>query len=657
MLLDLREYVRNSKPVKYTLITLISIPFALVGIGSYFSGGGENYAAKVDGEEVGLREFEQAYFQQRQQLQQMFGGNIPAAFNNETQLREQALDSLVTQQALRNTVIESKFAVSDASLAESIQNIPIFQREGNFDKDLYRRELQSRSMTVDQFEASYRDDNTIAQFRSGIVDTAFVLPKERERVEGLTGQIRKTDYVRFALATEEEKTEVSDEEIQAHFDENADSYKFPQRVKIQYLELSRDQLKNAVDVTDTEAEAYFDANSGNYVTGEERKASHILLEVDGDLEEKTAQLLDIKTRIEAGEDFGALAAEFSTDVGSAENGGSLGQFGKGAMVPAFETAVFALTEPGSLSEPVESEFGLHLIKLDEAIPQRGKTFDEVKSEIVDILKVQAADKEYLDLYDVLSEQTYDNPESLDLGAEATGLEIKVSDWIDGTDNSDPVLSNPNVLSTALSDSVLKDGNNSDPIELGEKFVMVLRVLEHQEPRPQTLEDIREDLTAQLKSDKAGEALDAAASALLDAAKGGAQLAALAEEHGGELFEAQELGRSSAELDSNAVSQLFKLAKPTADTPVYDSAVLDNGDRAVLVLREILSEPTEPEAEPDAEGTSEEEPATEEEAEPTGGAPDPRLGNAEFTLLLENLRANATVETNPAVLNADEGYGQ
>ncbi|MBX2880021.1 MAG: SurA N-terminal domain-containing protein [Granulosicoccus sp.] len=664
MLLDLREYVRNSKPVKYTLITIICIPFAFVGINSYFSGGGANYAAKVDGEEIGLREFEQAYFQQRQQLQQMFGGEIPAAFNDETRLRQQALDSLLTQQALANTVSNNGFALSDETLAKNIQNIPIFQRDGNFDKDLYRRELQSRSMTVDQFEAGFRDDSAIAQFRSGIVDTAFVLPGEKSRLEELSGQIRKTDYVRFELAAEVENTEVSDEEVQTHFDENADSYNFPERVKIQYLELSRDELKAAVDITDEEAEEYFESNSGNYITGEERKASHILLEVDGDLEEKTAQLLDIKKRIEEGEDFAALAAEFSTDIGSAENGGSLGQFGKGAMVPEFEAAVFALTEPGSLSEPVQSEFGLHLIKLDEAIPERGKTFDEVKAEIVDILKVQAADREYVDLYDILSEQTFDNPESLDLGAEATGLEIKTSDWIDGTDNTDPVLSNPQVLSTALSDTVLQDGNNSDVIELGERFVMVLRVLEHEGPRPKTLDDVREDLITQLKSDKAGEALDSAAAALLEAAKSGAELEPLAEEHGGELFEGQELGRNSAELDRNAVSQLFKLAKPTADKPVFDSAVLDNGDRAVMVLREILSEPTpqveaaeESTGEDPAETTAEAEPEESTPAEPAGGSYDPRLGNAEFTLLLENLRAKAEVETNPAVLNADDTYPQ
>ncbi|MBX2824822.1 MAG: SurA N-terminal domain-containing protein [Gammaproteobacteria bacterium] len=647
MLLDLREYVRNSKPVKYTLITIISIPFALVGINSYFTGGGLSYAAKVDGEEVGLREFEQAYFQQRQQLQRMFGGEIPEGFNNEGLLRQQALDSLLTQQALRNKVAEHGFAVSDKTLADSIRQLPIFQSEGVFDPELYRRELQSRGMSVDQFEESLRQDTALDQYRRGIVETAFILPAEQQRLNQLANQIRKTDYIRFSIDDRKTSTEISDDEIQTWFDDHADEYEFPQRVKIQYVELDREQIRENIEIPDADAQTYFDENSGRYIVDEERKASHILLEVDGDLDEKMSQMNDIKARIEAGEDFGALAEEFSSDVGSASNGGSLGQFGKGAMVPPFEAAVFALTEAGAISEPVETEFGIHLIRLDEIVAERGKSFDEVKDEIVDILSLEAANTEYLDLVEILSQQAYDNPGSLDAAAESTGLEINTSDWIDGTDTADPVLGNPQVLSTALSDLVLQDGNNSDLVEIGDRHTMVLRVLEHEGPRPKTLEDVREDIVEQLKTDKAGQALDDLVTTVLSASQDGGDLNELAEEHGGELFAGQELTRNSAELDRNAIANVFKLAKPEADAPVYDSMQLDNGDRVLLVLRELLDAP---EADSDSE-TSGETPV--EEA--LVGAPDPRLGNTEFTLVLENLRANAEVETNPQILEPVEPY--
>jgi len=117
--------------------------------------------------------------------------------------------------------------------------LPIFQNEGVFDAELYRRELQSRGMSVDQFEQSLRHDTALDQYRTGIVDTAFILPAEQQRLDQLTNQVRKTDYLRFSIDERKAETEVSDDEIQTWFDENADDYQFPQRVKIQYVELNR----------------------------------------------------------------------------------------------------------------------------------------------------------------------------------------------------------------------------------------------------------------------------------------------------------------------------------------------------------------------------------------------------------------------------------
>ena len=648
MLLDLREYVRGSKPVKYTLITIISIPFVFFGVNTYFSGGGSSYAAKVDGVEVSLRDFEQAYFQQRSQLQQMFGGQIPEGFGDEAMIRRQALDSLLTQQALRNVVADNNLAVSDQTLANAIQDIPIFQRDGAFDADMYRRELQSRSMSPAQFEAGFREDAAIGQFRSGIVDTAFTLPDESKRAQALTEQVRVTDYLRLEIAAVRDGTEVAEEEISAHFEENSSDYMFPQRVKVEYLELDHATLKDAVAVTDEEIAEYFNENRGNYIAPEERAASHILLEKEDGAEAAIAQLNDIKSRIESGEEFADLAREFSTDVGSAENGGSLGQFGKGVMVPEFEQAVYALQEPGQISEPVESEFGVHLIRLDEIIPERGKTLEEVSDDVAEILKTDIADEEYLELYDQLTELTFDNPDSLEAAADATGLEIQQSDWVDGTGGEEGVLANPQVLAAALSESVMADANNSDVFEVGEKHVLSLRLLEHQDPRPKTLEDVREEITEQLRTEKAGSTLDEKIEAITAAFEGGSGLDTLAEEHGGTVYFDKELNRRSAELDRSAIQSLFKLPKPADAGTVTESFVLANGDRAFAVVKAVLDGPTDTD---DAAETKSAE-QSESTEEPAGTA-NPQLGNAEFSLLLQNLRENATVETNPQVLETAE----
>lgn len=652
MLLDLRETVRNSKPIKYTLITIICIPFVFFGVGSYLSGGGAQYAAKVNGEEISVQQLESAYSQQRRQMAQMFGGQIPEGFGDETALRQQALDGLLRQQVLRNAVTENNFSVSDKTLAKSIQNIPAFQNaNGQFDKQRYSAQIQSSGMSVDQFENSFREDAALSQFQSGIIATSFQLPSERDFTESLANQTRTVDAVTYAIAPVTEEMEVTDEEIQAHYDENAESYKFPQRVKIQYIRLSNSILADNIDVSDEEAQEYFEANKGQYLVAEERKASHILLQFDEDADDdvvaaKTAEMEALKARIEGGEAFADLAKEFSEDPGSATVGGSLGQIAPGAMVAPFEQAVFNLTEIGELSEPVRTQYGLHLIKVDEIIAEKGESFDEAREKVIGAIKRQQAQSEFLELQEVLEQEAFDSPESLDAAAEATGLDVQESDWIDGSIDSPPELSNPLILRTALSEDVKDNGNNSEPLELGAQDLMVLRTQEHEGPRQKSLDDMKELISTTLKSEKAGAQLDETVAAARTRLEAGEAVTKIAEDTTGEASEALALERQSVEFDRNFISELFKLPKPAADAPVYHSATLTNGDRVLLSLKEI--------------GVAEEEPAEGETETPEPAADqlsaNPRLGNSEFSILLQTLQGKSDIETNEAALSGEAAYG-
>ena len=197
MLLDLRETVRNSKPLKYSLITLICIPFALVGVGSYFSGGTAASVAEVNGVAIDQQQLERAYQQQRQQLARMFGGQLPEAFANEGALREQALQQLITQQVLVSEVAKQNFAVGDATLGRAIRNLPNFQVDGKFDTETYQMQLRASGLSVPAFEQSYRDDTALNQFRTGVTQTSFTLPQEADRLSALGRQTRTIEGVRL----------------------------------------------------------------------------------------------------------------------------------------------------------------------------------------------------------------------------------------------------------------------------------------------------------------------------------------------------------------------------------------------------------------------------------------------------------------------------
>ena len=373
MLLDLREKVRSSKPLKYSLITFISIPFVLVGIGSYFSGGTAAPVAQINGEPIDQLEWDRAYQQQRQQLASMLGGQIPAAFDNEALLREQALQQLITQRVVASEVAKQKFAVGDETLGRAIRNLPSFQVDGRFDSSAYQAQLQASGMSVPVFEQSFRDDTALNQFSTGISDTSFTLPQEAERLAALGRQTRTVEAVQFDFEKAKEGIEASDEELVAYFEENQESYQFPERVKIQYIELDSNAVASEIEVSDEDAQGYYDNNRARYITAEQREASHILLEAgDASEQEQIATLEELKTRIEAGESFADLAAEFSQDVGSADSGGSLGVISPGDIGPEFEQALFSLENEGDISAPVVGDFGVHLIKLDKRDSRDGQ---------------------------------------------------------------------------------------------------------------------------------------------------------------------------------------------------------------------------------------------------------------------------------------------
>lgn len=677
MLLDIREKVRNSKPIKYTLITLICIPFALVGIGSYFSGGQVPTVAEVDGVEINQQQLDQAYNQQRQRLAQMFGGELPPGFDNEELLRNQALEQLVEQQVVRSEVERERFAVGDATLGREIRQLPVFQVDGRFDNETYRSQIRAMGSSVPAFEQQFRDDTALSQFRNGIAGTSFRLPAESERIDALTRQERTLDTLRFDLEQAKAGIEPDEAEVEAWFDERADDYQFPERVKLAWLELDRAKLAESVDVSDDEARTYYDENRARYVKPPVRSASHILINLDDDASDSDVaaareKLNSLRQQVQDGADFAELAKANSEDVGSADAGGDLGAITPGTMVPAFEEALDELNEVGDLSEPVRSEFGMHLIRLNDITEESGESFAEAKDSIIKTLKADQADREFAELREQLLELTFDNPESLEVAADETGLTIQRSDWVDRTTEGDTLATDPQVLQAALSPDVKDDGNNSDVIELADGRAVVVRVREYEGPRPQTLDDVRDEVVDAIRTERAGEQLDEAVEAARTQLEAGESVTDLAADN--ELASAETglvLTRGSTDFSQQVIADIYARPRPAdAAEPVTGSAELANGDRLLYRLEKVETPPAADSADAGGDETADDQAVdatdgtaggeTDSEADsevavqpvdgPEGGAAGdvaaPQLGNIEFDALVGSLRERTDVEISP-----------
>ncbi len=641
MLLDLRDGIRNSKWLKYLLVTIICIPFALFGVNSYFSGGGPDYAAKVNGEKVSLGTFQNAYQNENARMRQMFGGQMPEGLNTVSLVGNQAMNAVITQEVMRQATVDNNFAVSDEDVAKGLFSVEAFNVDGRFDKERYQLQLQSMGLSPAEFEEQYRVDLVMQQLQNSVLATGFSLPDEESRIRQLREQQRNLSYISLDVAKTAETIEVSEADISTHYDDNINLYNNPEKVTIEYIELNIDDLKSDIEVTEEDIRSYYDQNKTQWVAPEQRDASHILLSLDSDASDSEAekvqtQAQELIDRINAGEAFEDLAKEFSEDSGSAENGGSLGEFGEGVMVPEFEEAAFAMTE-GEISAPVRSDFGVHIIRLNKIIGERGKAFEEVKDEVENLYRTETAENRYFEVSEQLQNAAYENSDSLEPAANETGLEVKTSDWIDST-TTDGIGSNRQVLAAALSDDVLNSGLNSETVELGEYHSVVLRTVEHEPPAPKPLEEVTDDIRTAIQTERATEQLGDLADQIVEQLQGGGDAAAIAAENDATFSDTVAVARSSNEVDRALITTLFTMPKPAEGQAGYETVTLSDGNLAVAVFSGI------------AETTEE---ATEEEAPDANAPPLISTGPIEFQSMMSSMEQRADIVRNEALLSGGD----
>ncbi len=580
--------------IAYGIIFLISIPFALWGINSYLGGGEVPPAAVVNGEEVTLQELDQAYANYRQRLAQLFGGRIPESLGDESMLRQQVLEQLIEETALRQYVEKSGYRVGDEALSRMIREMPAFQTDGNFDSGMYQAQLRSLGQSPVGFEERLRISRAVQQFAEGVTSSAFMLPLERKRYVSLRNQSRKIRTL--VHSTDPSSIQIDDDEIEQYYLANGERFRTPEQVRIDYIEVSLEDVKQAVGVDADSLRARYEDNIETYSSPEIRSASHILLQADEDNDAAVrARIEELRQRIVAGESFADLAREFSEDPGSAEDGGDLGEIEPGVMVEAFEDALNAL-EVGQLSEPVRTAFGWHLIKLHKVRGGEVKSFESVREQLEDEIRSEQAESEIFDLVENLANLVYEQPESLLPASEQLGLEVRTSDWFDRFSGTG-IAAEQKIRSSAFSEEVLQQELNSDAIELDGGRVVFLRVNQVRPPAQRPLEEVRDQIRAELIGNRIRQRNQQAGISALEALNAGTgSLDALAAEWPSSIEDKGFVKRDQSEIDPSVLNKAFAMPKPESG-PVHAGLSLANGDYIIIELSAVVS--NDAEADPEA----------------------------------------------------------
>ncbi len=347
--------------ISKSIIGLIVVLFAFTGFDAILgSTSNSNNAAKVNGEEITLDALAEAKNLQRRQLLQQFGKDFDASLIDDALLSEAALKGLISRKLLVQAADQSGFAFSSALIDQFILLAPEFQVDGKFNADRFDQVIRQMGYTRLQFRQMIEQEMRTGQLRAGIAATAFVTEQEAQAFADLERQTR--DFAMLTIKPELDKVAVTEDEVKAYYDENSSEFLTQEQVVVEYVELEKSAFFDQVVVDDAALQELYQAEIANLV--EQRHAAHILFEVTADVtdEQAKAAAQSAIERINAGEEFAAVAKEVSDDIGSAEQGGDLGFAAQGVYDPAFEDALYAL-ENGQISAPVRTDYGWHVIKL------------------------------------------------------------------------------------------------------------------------------------------------------------------------------------------------------------------------------------------------------------------------------------------------------
>lgn len=586
MLMDkLREGAQGS--IAKIVFWLIILSFALAGVGSYLNRPVNTDPAEVNGETITSQALERAYTNERARMESQFGESFAQLASNPAyvqQLRKSVLDKLVDQLLMDQQADKAQIRIGDEQVKDAIRQMPEFQQDGKFDNERFINLLSRAGLTPKAFSDSIRMDLVRQNWVGGLVSSEFALPSESKRLGALMQQTRDVTVYTVPASHFAAKVSVSDAELDGYYKANQKRFMSPDLVKVSYLLIDSKELAKGIKLSDADAKNYYEQHQELYQTAERRHVAHILISEKDEAKanEKAEELL---AKIKAGDDFAKLAEANSADTLSARKGGDLEPFEKGVMDPAFEAAAFSLAKPGDVSSVVKSKFGFHIIKLLGVEPQSTKAFEAVKADVIAKLQSEKAHELFLDQQQKLSDLSFENPDSLDMVAEKLGMKVLTSDYISAATTSYP-FSDPKVKQLAFSSDLREQNINSDVISPAEGVALVLHILDYKPAAVRALAEVKAEVAAAVKNQKAQDEAAKHAKVLEAALAKGEPVDALLKEVGGSSKEHKAVTRNGADLDPAVQQALFRMQKPVDGKPSVELMVQGNGDQVVLVLNQV-----------------------------------------------------------------------
>jgi peptidyl-prolyl cis-trans isomerase D len=584
MLQNIRE--KFTGWIAISILAVIGLSFVFVGLNYSFIG--NTFAAKVDGVDIGVAQFENAYRDQLQNNPQL--AQLPEQFRQ--QLRSNVLEQLIQQRVIDNYLDEAGYQISDEQVTNMIQRAPDFQVDGKFDIESYRTLLSQIGYEPARFEAAQRQSLRRDQLQRAIRGSALVTPSSYRRYLNLAAEQRVVTMATIDPATVADEVVVTDEMISAYYDDNPTLYQLPETADVEYVEISRNEVAANVSVSEQDLQEYYDLNSDRYLQDEQRQARHILILFGDDEEAAEAKASELAARAKAGDSFEALARDNSQDGGTAPNGGDLGILTRTQLPGELGGSIFSMDE-GEIVGPIKTDFGFHVIRLDRILERGPLPLDQVRGELTTELQEQQAESLFRESERKLSDALFDATDIRAL-AEAAGVEVKsVAGFT--RQGGEPIGTSQAAIDAIFDESVLQGGLLSVVVEIDANRSAVFSVTNHVAATRQPLADVRDVIAETLKSEQAESLMSDKANEMLAALEAGQTFAEAAASVGAGSPEPKVMMRDAQDLDQSVAVAVFTALKPAQDKPTTGSTRNQAGGFTVFSLDAVI--PGRPESIP------------------------------------------------------------
>ena len=579
---------KHTRVLQFLLVLLIFPSFVFFGIQGYsgFTGDANAAVAKVAGQSISRTEWEMAQREQIERVRRQMP-NVDAKLFDTPEMKRQSLDAVIRERVMLVAADKLNLVTTDDRLQRVFAADSQFAFMRNPDGSVNKDALSAQGMSSEMFAQRLRQDLTLRQVMLGVAGTVFAPTSVTASAVDAMYQQREVQVQRFDTKASLDKVAPTDADIEKYYKDPVNTLQFqaPEQASIEYVQLDLDTIKKGISVPEEDLRKYYTENQARYTAPEERRASHILIKAEKGASEADrakakakaeALLADLKKNPAS---FADLARKNSEDPGSAEKGGDLDFFGRGAMVKPFEDAAFAL-KPDEISGVVESDFGYHIIKLAATKGGEKRSFDSVRAELEAEVKTQLAQKRFSELAVEFTNMVYEQADSLKPVVDKFKLELRTAQNVKrvATPGTTGALASAKFLDALFGNDTIRNKRNTEAIEVAPSTMVSGRVVQyaaaHQLPLAEVKTRVRDRLAtvqAAALARKLGEERLAALRAAPDSAMSEAALV---------------VSRAQArELPGPVIDAVLKA--PAAALPAFVGVDLGEQGYAVVKITKVL----------------------------------------------------------------------